>query len=309
MSDVSFELSNAQISFVKAQTQKEIAEAVKLDIETKQLSDPWQRTLNVVKLASASTVAVVGIVAGAYGLLTGSERAELAIDRLKHVKEVTKVEQEKLKAIQIDLAMKSATIIEKDKELSDLDDKARELLKTNRQEIEKEKRESQALLRKLKQDIEHAKNRLAQMSRSIPTNATTVSTKSQVQNILGQLNSVTVAASKGIQSTNNSEDLDLMDLAVRDLYSTKSNDRLRGYETITKKFRSHKDIVSKLLDMARRNSENANGIYNTAVTLNHISRTVTRPAIEQIKTFCRSAKSTANKTIDRCDKLIEWISK
>src|SRR5262249_33731510 len=73
---------------------------------------------------------------------------------------------------------------------------------------------------------------------------------------------------------------------VAQLNSDQSTARMDAYDRIIAQFKTDPNTVSALLDYAARNTQHANGIYNTVVTLRGLSPAVTRPRKAEINQYC-----------------------
>ena len=99
----------------------------------------------------------------------------------------------------------------------------------------------------------------------------------------------------------------LLNRLVAQLFGDSKTARTDAYDAIIAQFSTDPDAVSALLDYAAQNPKNANGVYNTVVTLGGLSRAVTRPRIAEINRFCDQAEKVGQSTRSACDALRSWL--
>jgi hypothetical protein len=90
---------------------------------------------------------------------------------------------------------------------------------------------------------------------------------------------------------------------VAQLFGDQKTARMDAYDAIIAQFSTDPNTVSALLDYAAQNPQNANGVYNTVVTLKGLSRVVTKPRKAEINRFCDQAEKIGEKTRSECDAL------
>jgi hypothetical protein len=94
---------------------------------------------------------------------------------------------------------------------------------------------------------------------------------------------------------------------VERLFSEKPSERANAYNILTSQFRRDPDAVSALLNYAWQHTDNANGIYNTVVTLKDLSRAVTQPRKDDINRFLDEAEKQGGKTKQQSDATRKWL--
>ncbi len=70
------------------------------------------------------------------------------------------------------------------------------------------------------------------------------------------------------------------------------------------------ELIPKLLESARKNPQNLNGIYNTLVLLSHLNYSMLPSAhFSEIRAFAESVRSRGSKISERVDVLLQRLPK
>jgi hypothetical protein len=110
-----------------------------------------------------------------------------------------------------------------------------------------------------------------------------------------------------INGGGNHKSIEQLNKLVVRLYSEQQTDRTAAYDAIMSEFKTNPNTVSVLLDYAATNTQHANGVYNTVVTLRGLSPAVTRPRKAEINRFCDQAERVGDRTKSQCDALRRWL--
>lgn len=272
----------AEILHIQAQTEKAVTEAAKTDADlesSKKSYGYW--IVEITKILGAIVIGGGSFIA----MWTGYQASELKKERMEFAAEIL---DKKIK----DAEQLLEASVQKKNELDNAVTTAQNQLGHMQNELEALK--SQLVAEK--QNIQSASGRETLSEAIKRTNEIQIS----VSNIDTQLRSAKSEAS----------DIEInvrLRQLVENLFSEVSAIRKAAYDTITKEFRKDPDTVTALLSHVELNMGNHNGVYNTVVTLNNISRAVTQPRKSEINRFCDQADKIGERTKNQCEKLRKWL--
>jgi hypothetical protein len=86
---------------------------------------------------------------------------------------------------------------------------------------------------------------------------------------------------------------------ISQLFAETAARRGAAYASLIASWAKDPSIVPELIEYARKNTSNANGIYNTLVLLSHMDREALRPHVAEIKQFSQDMESIGPKIQER----------
>jgi hypothetical protein len=96
---------------------------------------------------------------------------------------------------------------------------------------------------------------------------------------------------------------------VEQLFDPSAAVRVTAYAGLLPKYRDDSTLVPEVLNVARENPKNANGIYNALVVLSHMNASSLRPHRKEIEAFATSSQAVGPRVAERARTLIGRLPK
>ena len=95
--------------------------------------------------------------------------------------------------------------------------------------------------------------------------------------------------------------------AIAGLFAPNAAARIRSYDTLIENHSGDPQIVPALLEYAKRNRSNGNGVYNTMVVLSHLPKSTLRPHVAEIESYAASVNESTPKIKERAAILLRRL--
>jgi hypothetical protein len=94
---------------------------------------------------------------------------------------------------------------------------------------------------------------------------------------------------------------------IQQLFDPDPSVRVKAYGGLVPRYKNDESLVPELLEVARDNPRNANGIYNTLVVLSHMDRDTLRARSEEVRTFAEAQASAGPRVKARVETLVRRL--
>lgn len=98
-------------------------------------------------------------------------------------------------------------------------------------------------------------------------------------------------------------------LLIQQLFDPSAAVRVKAYGGLLPKYKDDSTLVPEVLEVARENPQNANGIYNALVVLSHMNASSLAPYSEEIRAFAESSQTIGPRVSERARTLIGRLPK
>jgi hypothetical protein len=95
--------------------------------------------------------------------------------------------------------------------------------------------------------------------------------------------------------------------AIEQLFDPNAAVRVRAYSALLPRYANDPTLVPEILDVARRDPRNANGIYNALVVLSHMNAATLRPYEAEITRFAESTQGIGPRVAERSRTLLQRL--
>ncbi|WP_027360136.1 hypothetical protein [Desulforegula conservatrix] len=227
---------------------------------------------------------VGALIIGVGGLLTGFQGLEQAKKAQQDADKAIAAKQAELIGVESKLQNRAAALQVKEEALFSVDSQLKDASKQ---------------LLQMKLDIA-----------TLPQNQTTKELQTSLDSLDTSIGEAYVSSGSGITAPSNASSAEPLDSLIEGLFAETASKRGEAYRNLMTAYGTDSRMIGSLIEYARANKSNSNGIYNTLVVLSHVNYSkLENINIQEIRDFAEKVRANGEKTSQRVDVLLKRLPK